>query len=56
VLNCPGPVANQESKSRGVVIEIQQKIAGLLRVQGFHDYRPIARRGEDPAAEDLEQR
>jgi hypothetical protein len=35
VLNCPGPVANQESQSRGVVIEIQQKIAGLLRVQGL---------------------
>jgi hypothetical protein len=30
----PGPVANQESESRGVVIEIQPRIAGLLRVQG----------------------
>jgi hypothetical protein len=29
VLNCAGPVANQESEFRGVVIEIQQKLAGV---------------------------
>jgi hypothetical protein len=35
VLNRPGPGANQESESRSVIIEIRQKIAGLLRVQGL---------------------
>jgi hypothetical protein len=34
VLNCPGPVADQEAEPCGVVTEIQQRIAGPTRVPG----------------------